>query len=111
MHRLLLLALVLPLLGVADVGGAASMEPNYDIVAISLAGRQTNLTHDAAMDVNPAVARDGRIAFLSNRGGSVDLYVMDSNGRNARRLTNSAVDYSGIALGEDLEWSHASWSP
>ncbi len=112
MHRLLLLALVLPLLGVADVGGASNREINYDIVAISFAGgRQTNLTHNPAMDVNPAVARDGRIAFLSNRGGSVDLYVMDSNGRNARRLTNGVVDHSGIALAEDLEWSHASWSP
>ena len=28
-----------------------------------------------------------RIAYSSNRGGSYDLYVMDADGRNARRLT------------------------
>jgi dipeptidyl aminopeptidase/acylaminoacyl peptidase len=31
-----------------------------------------------------------RIAFSSTRGGSYDLYVMDADGRNARRLTQDA---------------------
>jgi hypothetical protein len=30
----------------------------------------------------------GRIAFTSNRDGNLDIYVMDADGRNARRLTN-----------------------
>jgi Tol biopolymer transport system component len=105
-YRWLVIAAVVALLGVAD-GSASSKEFNYNIVAIDLAGRQTNLTYDSAMNVNPAVAPDGRIAFLSTRDGSPDLYVMDGNGGNVRRLTNGA----GIALGEDLEWSQASWSP
>jgi Tol biopolymer transport system component len=109
---LLLLALAVPFVGAADLGAAASGEYNIDIVAIDLAGRQTNLTRDyPAIDVAPSVARDGRIAFVSDRGGTPDLFVMDANGHIARRLTNAAQDHSGVALAEDLEWSQAAWSP
>lgn len=113
MYRLLLLAVALPLLAPADLGRGASKQFNFDIVAINLAGRQTYLTQDPGVDVSPAVARDGRIVFVSTRGGlgGADLYVTDSDGRNVRRLTNGAVDHSGVASGEDLEFSQASWSP
>jgi Tol biopolymer transport system component len=112
MRRFLLLAVIaLPFFAPSDLGRAARMGSNYDVVAVDLAGRQTNLTHNAAADVSPAVARDGRIVFLSTRDGNPDLYVMDGDGRNVRKLTNSALDHSGVAWGEDLEWSGASWSP
>ena len=90
---------------------AGSAEANIEIVAVSLAGRQTNLTQNPAWDVAPAVVGDGRIAFFSSRDGSDDLYVMDAYGVGVRRLTNGAVDHSGVALAEDLLWSQASWSP
>jgi Tol biopolymer transport system component len=106
MHRLLLLVLALPLVAHSDLGRATSKGFNYDIVAVDLAGQQTTLAQNPAVDVSPAVARDGRIVFLSTRGGNPDLYVMDGDGRNVRRLTNGGVDW-----GEDLEWSEASWSP
>lgn len=110
-RRLILVLALLPLVGATDLGRASSSEHNVDIVAIDLAGHQTNLTRNLAWDVNPTVARDGRIAFFSNRGGGGDLYVMDANGRNVRRITNGAVDDSGILLAEDLDWSQAAWSP
>jgi Tol biopolymer transport system component len=111
MYRLLLLAVVLSLAGAADVGRASSKEFNFEIVATDLVGRQTNLTRNPAIDTGPAVASDGRIAFLSSRGGTNDLYLMNGDGSNVRRVTNGAVDDSGIALAEDLAWSQASWSP
>ena len=42
---------------------------------------------------------DGQILFSSNRDGDYDIYVMDTNGENLRRLTNnkfsdSAPDWS-----------------
>jgi tricorn protease len=111
MYRLLPLGLALALFAPSGLGLATSAQNNTEIVAIDLAGRQTNLTHNPALDINPTVARDGRIAFFSTRDGSGDLYVMDSNGSNVRRSTNGAVDHSGIEFGEDLEWSQASWSP
>jgi Tol biopolymer transport system component len=109
--RLLLLGVALALFAPADLGRAASAQYNVEIVAIDLAGRQVNLTRDPALDVAPAVARDARVAFFSSRDGSGDLYAMDRAGGNVRRLTNGAVDHSGVALAEDLAWSQASWSP
>jgi hypothetical protein len=48
----------------------------------------------------PAWSRTGRIAFVSDRSGTADLYVIDSTGRGLRRLTTSpAVE------------SAPSWSP
>jgi Tol biopolymer transport system component len=42
---------------------------------------------------SPVVSPDGsRIAFESNRNGTSDLYVIDANGRNVVRLTNSAAN-------------------
>jgi Tol biopolymer transport system component len=112
MSRLLLLAVLLPLVVPADVGRTANTQYDVEIVAIDLAGRQTNLTKNPAVDLAPAVARDGQIVFLSTRSGSgADLYVMDRDGRNVRRLTRSAVDHSGIAWSEALDASQASWSP
>jgi Tol biopolymer transport system component len=105
-YRLLLLVLVMPLLGVADVGRSATKELDVEVVAVDLAGHKTNLTHNPAWDVNPAVARDGRIAFFTNRlGGGLD--VMDANGGNVRLVTGDG----GIEVAEDLEWSQAAWAP
>jgi Tol biopolymer transport system component len=111
MFRLLPLGFALALFAPSGLARGTSAQNNTEIIAIDLAGRQTNLTDNPAFDVNPAVARDGRIAFFSTRDGSGDVYVMDGDGRNVRRLTNGAVDHSGIEFGDDLEWSQASWSP
>jgi hypothetical protein len=71
----LLLIAVLPFVGTADMGRAAEQGFNLEIVAIDAAGRQTNLTQNAAADLAPAVARDGRIVSVSTRDGRPDLYV------------------------------------
>ena len=47
-----------------------------------------------------AVDAQGRIAFVSDRDGNLEIYVMDNDGDNPRRLTNSPL----------AEW-HPSWSP
>jgi Tol biopolymer transport system component len=109
--RLLPLGAALALSVPSGLARGTSAQNNIEIIPIDLAGRQTNLTHNRAFDVNPTVARDGRIAFFSTRDGGGDLYVMDGDGRNVRRLTNGTVDQSGIEFGDDLEWSQASWSP
>jgi Tol biopolymer transport system component len=106
MYRLLLLVLVLSLGGATGSSRAASEWSTVEIFSVDLAGRQTNLTHDPAWDVNPAVARDGRIAFFTNRiGGGLD--AMDANGGAVRLVTAGG----GIEVAEDLEWSQASWAP
>lgn len=111
MYRLLILGLVIASLGAAGAGSARNAQFNFDIVAVDLAGRKTNLTQNAAFDGSPAVAHDGRIAFVSTRGGTPDLYVMNGNGRNVRRLTDGANDGSGVAWDDALHLTQASWSP
>jgi Tol biopolymer transport system component len=51
-------------------------------------------------DCQPALSPDGtRIAFSSNRNANYDIYVMDADGRNVRRLTSAMSDE------EDPAWS------
>jgi len=46
------------------------------------------LTNHSAIDTSPSYAPDGdRITFNSDRGGSQQLYVMDSNGRGVKRIS------------------------
>jgi len=48
---------------------------------------------DSATDVQAVFSPDRtRIAFSSSRGGSYDLYIMDADGRNLRRLTSDPSD-------------------
>jgi Tol biopolymer transport system component len=106
MYRLLLLTLVLPFVGAADLGRAQGF--HVDIVAVDLSGRQTNLTQSASFNASPAAARDGRVAFVSDRDGVPNLYVMDADGGNVRRLNGA-----GPVVGDNdvLEVSEVAWSP
>src|SRR6188474_948714 len=68
------------------------LNPNgrVKIYTIDLAsGGIAALTRDGDWDdEQPRWSPDGqRIAFRSNRSGSYNLYVMDADGRNVRRLT------------------------
>jgi hypothetical protein len=59
MCRLPLLAVAPALLVPLGSRPRQSAENNIEIFGIDLAGRQTNHTHNPALDVNPAVAPDG----------------------------------------------------
>ncbi len=51
-----------------------------------------NLTNHPAFDGRPKWSPDGRqIAFESNRNGPVEIYIMNADGSNVRRLTFSGV--------------------
>jgi Tol biopolymer transport system component len=51
------------------------------------------LTNDAASDVRPAWSPDGkRVAFQSNRAKLYQVYVMDADGANERRLSAGDAD-------------------
>ena len=52
------------------------------------AGTIRNLTDHSADDYSPTWSPDGRhIAFLSERDGNREIYVMGSDGSNLRRVT------------------------
>jgi TolB protein len=58
------------------------------------------LTRGRASDALPAWAPSRAIAFVSERAGDADIYVMSANGTGVRRLTS--------ARGEDFD---PDWSP
>jgi TolB protein len=60
------------------------------------------LTDNAAMDISPAWSPDGaRLAFISNRDGNDELYTMNADGSDVRRLTETP----------DASESFPAWSP
>jgi Tol biopolymer transport system component len=52
----------------------------------------TQLTDNTARDIYPVFSpRENKIAFVSNRGGDWDLYMMDARGSNPTQITNDAL--------------------
>ena len=67
----------------------------------AVAGEIRRLTSHTAADWSPTWSPDGRhIAFVSNRDGNPEIYVMGSDGSNPRRLTHHTAN----------DWSLV-WSP
>lgn len=61
----------------------------------------TQLTADAAADLQPVFSPDGqRVAFASNRAGNWDIWVVGLDGRQPIQVTDSPADEV-----------HPSWSP
>jgi TolB protein len=62
---------------------------------------QTRLTYDLGADNSPSWSPDGtRIVFASNRGGEMDLWVMNADGSNPVQITNTVESESHPA------WAH-----
>ena len=60
---------------------------------------QSRLTSNAAQDLLPSISPDsGHVAFLSNRDGYYAIYVMDMDGSNPMRLTDS-LNYDPLSPG------------
>ena len=81
-----------------QIAFVSNRDGNWEIYVMDVNGRnQQNLTNHRAWDGSPSWSPDGkRIAFLSRRDGHVmngiptaEIYVMDADGRNQRRLTNN----------------------
>ncbi len=67
------------------------------------AGQQpVQLTNDAAMDIDPAWSPDStRIAFASDRGGKMDLWLRDLRDNSLSQLTKERGRVSGPAWSPD----------
>jgi len=90
---------------VAYTVGAAEMEPNRiarNVWIVSTApGSVPRQLTQSGHDTRPQWSPDGkRIAFLSNRDGATQIYVMNAQGTNAAKLTS-------LSTGADNE----KWSP
>lgn len=79
---------------------------NPEIYLVSLDGSEpVNLTNNPANDTFPAWSPDGtRLAFVSDRGGTDALYIMDADGSNLAELY-------GPSEADDLYLRNPVWSP
>lgn len=78
-----------------------------DIWKLNLDGSgAVNLTSDApSNDALPHISADGRrIVFRSDRDGNKEIYVMDGDGTDVRRLTETPGTETMPALSPDGEW-------
>jgi len=65
-------------------------------------GEARQLTTNAAFDSHPIWSPDGKkIAFESDREGSLDVYVIDANGGNPTRLTTNSGSETPIAFADN----------
>lgn len=89
----------------ASIPGTEGLTRSWDIYVLNYDGNEltglTNLTKSAGADFYPAWSPDGKyIAFMSERDGDADIYVMNADGSNVTNLTNNSF------------WdSHPAWSP
>ena len=104
---LLVAASVLAALAIADEGAPGAAIPvgqdrlvftaltgsSTDLVVQTLGGAPVPLTEDAFRDGEASFSPDGRrIAFVSDRGGSLDIWVMNADGSDPRQLTTDAAN-------------------
>jgi hypothetical protein len=83
---------------VADLLVASNRTGKFGIYQLRAAGGDTlsPVLVDGSANVQAVRSPDRtRIAFSSNRGGTYDLYLMDSDGRNPRPLTTDAAADEG----------------
>jgi TolB protein len=69
--------------------------PGFDILIADLDGSNVRpLTTTARYDAEATIRKDGMIVFTSLRDGDLDIYTMDQNGKDVKRLTNE-LGYDG----------------
>ncbi len=87
-----------------DLLVASSRGGSFGIYALASAAPEQfhPVIADSGNNVDPAYSPDrSRLAFASDRGGSLDLYVADADGRNPVRLTNDPAPESEPAWSPD----------
>ena len=109
----------------------ASTPAGDELFLFSFDTRQAvQLTQDGLMKSSPRFSRDGgQIAFLSGPVGSntpdmnqfhpsnlapaagLDVYVMDADGQNQLRLTQTAQDETNLAWTADNQVAFSAWQP
>ncbi len=75
-----------------------AIDKDYDIFLSDMRGNTTRLTQTPGYDAEATISPDGKkIVFTSVRDGDLELYSMNTDGRNVRRLTRE-FGYDGGAF-------------
>ncbi len=74
-----------------------------DLYTIPIAGgKATRITNGLPFDAQPRWSPDGRkIAFVTDKDGSDDIWVIDADGRNPKQVTRS----------DRVQWLSPEWTP
>jgi|GEM_PF-2917455 len=61
-----------------------------DIFVLDLTNNQTTILTDGGLNLSPTWSPDGHyIAFISDRDGGQDIYIMEADGANVRRISQT----------------------
>lgn len=90
-------------LDVSPDGRTIVFEMLGDLYTLAIGGgRATRLTEGLAYDTQPRYSPDGKlIAFVSDRSGSDNLWIMDADGKNAR----------AVSKGDKTQYVSPEWTP
>ena len=88
---------------VQSVDMAANRKPT-EIWTVALDGsaKPQRITHEGSANSRPRWSPDSRrIAYISDRGGSSQIWLMDPDGGNARQATNFSTEADGELFSSD----------
>ena len=79
-------------MGVTSCGSrivfSSTRDGNSEIYSANVDGSDVRrLTNDPGIDVSPSCGPNGQVAFVSNRHGSPQIWVMDAQGGGQKRIT------------------------
>ncbi|MCL5745003.1 MAG: S9 family peptidase [Acidobacteria bacterium] len=87
---------------VQTVDVAANKRPKQIWVAPVAGGAPRQITSQGEDNERPRWTPDSkRIAFISDRGGSAQVWLMDPDGANARQATNLSTEAGGVMVSPD----------
>lgn len=91
--------------------GGSVFDANVDVYVVARDGvGLRRLTTDAAADLEPAWSPDGaQIAFTSMRGGNRNVWIINADGTNLRRLTDALPGAPNAGSGGSA--GDPAWSP
>jgi Tol biopolymer transport system component len=79
--------------------------PTYNLYTAKADGSDLKLLASGGYNAEATISRDGKkIVFTSTRGGDLDIYTMDADGKNLKRLTTELGYDGGPFFSPDGEW-------
>ncbi len=95
----------------ADMKKKGRKGGSFEIYAMNLETRvMKRLTNNSWMDISPSYSPDGKkIVYVSNKPGCPQLYVMDANGKNSKRISYHTKNGTKLRCG--ALYTTPVWSP
>jgi TolB protein len=88
-----------------SVAAVLSVNGNQEIFRFDLGSGYKRLTNSRAIEVSPTWSPDGsKIAFVSDRTGAPQVYLMNSDGSNQQRLTYTGTYNTAPTWSPDGAW-------